>query len=130
MSGTGPAVTVDLNSVIGNEQGRLKFGGHDFSKVCCLCIYWTSIIVSHDLNLFRWNNFLLLITQTSKNISVVERGQSNWLMADVLNKQGNYAKSELKLDGSLQITIPAKHHAPDPINSESCGNCFNACSIM
>ena len=30
--GGGPAVTVDLNGVIGNDSGRLKFGGKDFAK--------------------------------------------------------------------------------------------------
>ena len=33
ITGGGPSVTVDLNGVIGNDGGRLKFGGKDFSKV-------------------------------------------------------------------------------------------------
>ena len=92
--GGGPAVTVDLNGVIGNDSGRLKFGGKDFAKA-------------------------------SKSIMIVEKAGSNWLQADCLTKQGTYNKSELKLDGSLQITIPTKHHAKDASTG-----CCDTCAIM
>ena len=92
--GGGPAVTVDLNGVIGNDSGRLKFGGKDFAKA-------------------------------SKSIVIVEKAGSNWLQADCLTKQGTYNKSELKLDGSLQITIPTKHHAKDASTG-----CCDTCAIM
>ena len=69
-------MTVDLNGVIGNDGGKLKFGGRDFAK-------------------------------SSKNILIVEKQGANWLTADCSTKQGITQKSELKLDGSLQITIPA-----------------------
>ena len=75
--GGGPAVTVDLNGVIGNDAGRLKFGGKDFSK-------------------------------SSKNICIIEKNNANFLQAECLSKSGTYNISELKLDGSLQITIPNK----------------------
>ena len=68
-------MTVDLNGVIGNDGGKLKFGGRDFAK-------------------------------SSKNIVIVEKGGANWLTADCATKTGVSNKSELKLDGSLQITIP------------------------
>ena len=71
------AVSVDLNQVIGNDGGKLKFGGRDFSKTC-------------------------------KEIKMVEKLGTNWLVAHCLTKTGTYEPSELKLDGSLQITIPNK----------------------
>ena len=94
LPGGGPAVTVDLNGVIGNDSGRLKFGGKDFAKA-------------------------------SKAISIVEKAGSNWLQADCLTKAGTYNKSELKLDGSLQITIPTKHHAQG-----SSEGCCDSCAVM
>ena len=73
----GPAVSVDLNQVIGNDGGKLKFGGRDFSKTC-------------------------------KDIKMVEKLGTNWLVAHCLTKTGTYEPSELKLDGSLQITVANK----------------------
>jgi hypothetical protein len=74
---------VDLNQVIGNDNGKLKFGGRDFAKKTPEG------------------------QESSKNIEIIERAGVNWLVADCLTKKGVYnLRSELKLDGSLQITIP------------------------
>ena len=69
---------MDLNQVVGNENGKLKFGVRDFSKNC-------------------------------KDIKIVEKAGANWLVAECFSsKTNNHVHSELKLDGSLQITIPNK----------------------
>ena len=75
---------MDLNQVIGNDNGKLKFGGRDFAK---------KNADGED---------------SSKDIKIVEKLGVHWLVAECLTKTKVYQPSELKLDGSLQITIPNK----------------------
>ena len=79
--GDGPAVTINLDTVIGNDRGALKFGGRDFSK-------------------------------SSRSIVMVERDGRHYLTAECQAEDGAYVKSELKLDGSLQISIPKQVFDP------------------
>jgi hypothetical protein len=71
-----PAVKVNLNNVVGNSDGKLVFGGKNFSK-------------------------------TSESVKIQHKNGANYLVASCVVSGGGLKKSDLKLDGALQITIPA-----------------------
>jgi hypothetical protein len=62
-------------------------------------------------------------SERSRNSRIEYKNGVNYLVAECMNDQGTFVRSELKLDGTLLITIPDAPRIVGRANDEGCTCC-------